>query len=140
MNLLAALRHYHSRGMRRAAVVFAIGWLGFAVAPCQAMGIESPSDAPHHGSMPADDCGHCLPSANEASGCASAAAADCLPAVTPLIDVRETDHPKPVAMPAPIAAELSGAGPVRALRGSRRAPTLPLPHASVQQRYCTFLK
>jgi hypothetical protein len=139
MNLLAALRYYHSRGIRRAAVVFVVGWLGFAAAPCQAMDIEFPTEAPHHDSMPADECGHCPPAGDKAANCANAAAADCLAATSPLIDIRELDHPKPVGMPAPIRAAFAS-GPVRPRHRLQNAAASPLPHASIQQRYCSYLK
>lgn len=140
MNLFAILRHQRSRAARLAAVVFAIGWLGFAVAPCQAMGMESPADAPHHGSMPMDDCGHCPPNAQTPADCVTAAPADCLAAVQPLLDSRQVENPKPAVLMSQLPADL--VGPIRA-----RAPGIwpdamdpPLPHASIQQRYCSFLK
>jgi hypothetical protein len=139
MNLLARLRHHQSRAARLAAAVFAVGWLGFAVAPCQAMN-ATPEQAPHHGTMPMDDCGHCPPETGNVPDCADAAPADCLSSAQPAIELRQVEQPKPVAilptvddvcaMPAP-ATRPPAAPPRRAA---------PLPRASLQQRYCSYLK
>ncbi len=141
MNLLAVLRQYQSRAVRAAAAAFAIGWLGFAVAPCQAMGIPSPVDAPPHGTMPMDDCDHCPPPADETpSACAIAAADDCSPATQSIGGFRQADQPKPVALAAPHPAEQASATPAGIRYRPLAAPAAPFPRATLQQRYCSYLK
>jgi hypothetical protein len=139
MSLLAALRHHQSRAARLAAAVFACGWLGFAVAPCQAMS-AMPDEAPHHGTMPVDDCGHCPPETSNLPDCADAAPADCLTSAQPAIELRQFEQPKPVAiLPAlPTDASSLALAPRPPRSTDSRAP--PLPHASLQQRYCSYLK
>lgn len=139
MNWLAALRHYQSRAARLATAAFVVGWLGFAVAPCQAMNV-TPEQSPHHGSMPMDDCGHCPPATDTAPDCADAAPTDCLSSAQPAIELRQLEQPKPVAI-LPLTADVSAA-----LASAVRPPpapvarAAPLPHASLQKRYCSYLK
>jgi hypothetical protein len=139
MSLIAALRRHQSRAARLAAAVFAIGWLGFAVAPCQA-GDLVPHEAPHHGSMPMNDCGHCPPATDTAPDCADAAPADCLSAAQPAIELRQVGQPQPLAIvPAVIDFSAAEAPPTRppCPADGHAAPS---PRASLQQRYCSYLK
>lgn len=139
MNLLARLRSHQSRAARLAAAVFAVGWLGFAVAPCQAMN-PMPDEAPHHGSMPMDDCGHCPPETSGVPDCADASPSDCLSSVQPAIELRQVEQPKPFAiLPAAVEACVVPAPAARPLAAARTRAT-PLPHTSLQQRYCSYLK
>jgi hypothetical protein len=139
MNLLARLRSHQSRAARLAAVVFAVGWLGFAVAPCQAMN-ATPDEAPHHGSMPMDDCGHCPPATETTPDCAEAAPTDCLSPAQPAVELRQIEQPKLVAvLPAVVDACAEPAPATRPPAGPRTRAA-PLPQASLQQRYCSYLK
>ncbi|MGQ0428397.1 MAG: hypothetical protein ACT4UQ_00445 [Gammaproteobacteria bacterium] len=138
MNLLSILRQHQTRAARLAAALFAAGWLGFAVAPCQAMA-PAPDETPHHGSAPTDDCGHCAP-AEKPLDCADAAPADCASSAPPMIESREGAQPKPgAAIPSASFDSSSFALVPRTYRpaGANAAPT---PRASLQQRYCSFLK
>lgn len=139
MSLLAALRHLPSRAARLAAAVFAFGWLGFAVAPCQAMG-AMPDEAPHHGSMPMDDCGHCPPATSGMPDCADAAPVDCLSSAQPAIELRQIEQPKPAAILPAVADACAVLAPAVRPPGAARSRAAPLPHASLQQRYCSYLK
>lgn len=138
MSLLAALRHHQSRAARLAAAVFAFGWLGFAVAPCQAMS-AMPDEAPHHGSMPMDDCGHCPP-VDSVPDCADVAAADCVSSAQPAIELRQLEQPKPVAILPAVVDACAVLAPVVRPPGAAHSRAAPLPHASLQQRYCSYLK
>lgn len=132
MRLLAAIRHGQYRASRLIAAVFAIGWLGFAVVPCQA--------SPLHGSMPADDCGNCLTVPSDLDNdCATVAASDCLSEGLALLEHRDTDLPQPAAGPPSSfrrsLASIAYRGPLRDIRARR----LLVSHVSIQQRYCTYL-
>jgi hypothetical protein len=130
MRFLTAIRRRQLRAPHLVAAIFAIGWLGFAVAPCQAM--------PQHESMP--NCGDC-PSAPSGldSGCAMVASADCQSAGLAIHDTRHTEFPQSAAAPPPafpgVDAFLLDGGPSRDSRVHR----LPVSHVSLQQRYCTYL-
>ena len=141
MRLLTAIRIRQLRAPRLVAAIFAIGWLGLAVAPCQAMPDHQISGTSHHGSIPADDCGHCPSAPTSVSiGCAMAAAPDCQSTGPVLLDGRDFGLAQPAAGP-PLAfqvfdAFVSDGRPLRDVRVVR----LPASHASIQQRYCTYLK
>jgi hypothetical protein len=139
MNLLARLRHHQSRAARLAAAVFAVGWLGFAVAPCQAMS-PMPDEAPHHGTMPMDDCGHCPPETSNVPDCADAAPADCLSSAQPAIELRQAEQPKPAAILPAVVDTCAVPAPAARPPDAPRTRAAPLPHASLQQRYCSYLK
>lgn len=139
MSLLANLREHQSRAARVAAAVFAFAWLGFAVAPCQAM-MPATDQAPHHGSMPMNDCPHCPPAVDTTPDCATAVPADCLGAVQPMMELRQADEVKPAAV-IPVAAFDSAH--LAAVPRTPRPPgslAAPVPRASLQQRYCSYLK
>jgi len=130
MRSLAAIRHWQYRASRLVAAVLAIGWLGFALAPCQA--------SPLPGSMPADDCGHCLNVPSDLdNGCAMVAASDCLSEGLALLEHRDTE-PKPPAGPPPAFPSfdrfVADRGPLR----DTRARDLRVSRVSIQQRYCSY--
>lgn len=139
MSWLAALRQHQNRAARLAAAVFACGWLGFAVAPCQAMGALA-EQAPHHGSTPMEDCGHCPPVTDTVPDCVDGAAVDCLSSAQPAIELRQIEQPKPVAILPAAPADTSALAPAPRPPRSPHACAEPLPHASLQQRYCSYLK
>lgn len=139
MNWLAALRHHQGRAARLATAVFAVSWLAFAVAPCQAMSVM-PEEPPHHGSMPMDDCGHCPPATDTAPECADAAPADCLSSAQPAIELRQLEQPKLLAIPPLMGGVFATLAPAAGPPPAPAARAAPLPHASLQQRYCSYLK
>jgi hypothetical protein len=140
MRLLTSKRSNRLRASRLVAALFAIGWLGFAVAPCQAMPHQQQPGSSDHGSMPADGCGGCprSPSGLD-SGCAMVGSPECLSAGPAILGLRDSDFPQPAAGP-PLAitgfdAFIPDAVPVR----DARVRQSPVPHASIQQRYCSYL-
>ena len=140
MRLLTAIRIRQLRAPRLVAAIFAIGWLGIAIAPCHAMpDLQQPATS-HQGSMPAGDCGHC-PSAlsGHDNGCAMAAAPDCQSAGPLLLEHRDSAFPQP-AIGSPLAlpafdAFIPDSGPMP----DGRAHRLPVSRISIQQLYCTYL-
>ena len=140
MRLLTAMRFRQLRVARLVAAIFAIGWLGFAVAPCQAMPDHQHPGISHHGSVLAGDCGHC-PSAppGHDNGCAMAATPDCQSAGRQLLERRDIELPQPVVGP-PLALPVFDAFvPDAGSMPDARAHRLPAPHVSIQQLYCTYL-
>jgi len=133
MRLLTAMRRHQHRTPRLVAAIFAIGWLGFAVAPCQA--------SPLHESMPADDCGHCptAPSSLD-HGCATVAAPDCLSEGLALFERRDGEIPQPPAGLPPAFPSIDAFIPDGGSLRDTRARCLLVSHVSIQQRYCTYLK
>ena len=140
MHFLTAIRLRHLRAPRLVAAIMALGWLGFAVAPCQAMPHQQPQGTSHHGSMPGGDCGHC---SSEPAGldnaCAMVAAPDCQSVGQAILDPRDNEIPQPAVGPPPAIpgsdAYIPDVGPLQDIRAHR----LPVPRASIQQRYCTYL-
>lgn len=141
MRLLTALRIRQLRAPHLVAAIFAIGWLGMAVAPCQAMPHQQHQGTSHHGSMPADGCGHCpnTPSHLD-SGCAMVSAPECMSMGMAISGPRDIQIPQPAAGPPPafpvFDAFLPDARPVRDIHTRH----LPVPRVSIQQRFCTYLK
>lgn len=133
MSLLAIIRHHQRRASRLVTAVFAIGWLGFAFAPCQA--------SPQHESMPANDCGHCPATASDPSeGCATIAAPECLLQGQALIEPRDAGNPQPPAGPPPAFLDFSAFVPDGGMSADARARLTPVSRVSLQQRYCSYLK
>lgn len=132
MRLLAVIRRYQNPASRLIAAVFAIGWLGFATAPCQA--------SPLHESMPADDCGDCLTMPSDLdNGCATVAASDCMTEGLALIESRDTEIPQSPAGPPPSFPGVDSFIPDRGPLRDTRARRLLVSHVSIRQRYCTYL-
>jgi hypothetical protein len=133
MRLLTAIRFHQLRAPRLVAVMFAIGWLGFAVAPCQA--------SPLHESMPADNCGHCPTAPSDLdNGCAMVAAPECQSQSLAILEPRDTEIPQPAAGPPPAFTSFDAAIPDGGSLRDTRARSLLVSHVSIQQRYCTYLK
>lgn len=132
MSQLTAIRHRQHRVSRLVAALFAIGWLGFAVAPCQA----SPLDE----SMPADDCGHCpIAPSDLDNSCTSVAAPECMTEGLTLLERRDIESPQSSAAPPSAFPNIDAFIPDRGLLRDTRARRLLLSHVSIQQRYCTYL-
>ena len=139
MQLLTARRISRHWVSRLLAAIFAIGWLGIAVAPCQAMP-QLQHQGSHHGSMPAGDCGRC-PSAAAGidGGCATAAAPECALAGPGLFGYRSADLPQLAAGPPPAIPVFDVIFPDARPGWDLRAHRLPVSRVSIQQRYCTYL-
>ena len=140
MRMFTSSRFQQLRASRLVVAIFALGLLGFSVAPCHAMPQHQHPGTSHHGSMPAGDCGHC-PHARTGldHGCPTVAAPDCA-SVGPAVLARPVAELQPAAAPPPAFADLEPFAcddrPVRDIR----ARDLPASHASIQQRYCSYLK
>lgn len=132
MHLLATKRFSRLRASRLLAAIFAIGWLGIVAAPCQALS--------HDVSMPAGDCSHCpgAPSGIN-GGCATAAGPGCAMAGPALPGYRAADLPQPAAGPPPAIPDFDTFVPDAGRSRDPRVRHFPVPHASIQQRYCTYL-
>jgi hypothetical protein len=141
MRLLTALRIRQLRAPHLVAAIFAISWLGMAVAPCQAMPHPQHQGTSDHGSMPVAGCGHCPSTPSHLdSGCAMVSAPACSSMGMAIPGPRDTQIPQPAAGP-PSAfpvfdAFIPDVRPVRDIH----ARHLPVPRVSIQQRYCTYLK
>lgn len=140
MRFLTAIRLRQLRAPRLVAALFAIGWLGFAVAPCQAMPHQQHQGTSHHGSMPSDGCGHCPNAPSDLDGgCATVAAPECLSIGPAILEPRDTQIPQPATGPPPafpgIDAFISDSVPL----SDDRTHRLPVSRVSLQQRYCTYL-
>lgn len=140
MRMFNSSRHQQLRASRLVVAILALGLLGFSVAPCHAMPQHEHPGTSHHGSMPAGDCGHCphTPIGLD-HGCATVAAPDCASAGPALLE-RQGAGLQPAAAPPPAFPDLKplpfNDGPVRDIRDR----DLPASHASIQQRYCSYLK
>lgn len=140
MRMFTSSRFQQPRASRLVVAILALGLLGFSVAPCHAMPQHQHPGTSHHGSMPAGDCGHCphAPAGLDHS-CATVAAPDCASAGSAVPD-RQGGELQPAAAPPPVFPGLEpfphGGGPVRDIRSR----DLPGSRASIQQRYCSYLK
>jgi hypothetical protein len=146
MSLLARIRRRRGSMCARTLVaLFAISWMGLAVQPCVAGAGHDPPGAASH-EMPAADgdqgCPHCPPAPAEGDDCGTGSALDCDGVDVPAPPVKGTDLPQWdvwAVMDLPAPPDL----PPSANRLA--APTLASavwrpPSASIQQRFCTFLK
>jgi hypothetical protein len=135
--------------MARALVaLFAIGWLGLAVQPCAAMGHAG--DDPHAGQSAhhsgegdvAQHCPHCPPTPADDEDCSTGTALNCEGAGIPGPAAKAVEQPRFDAwavmdLPAPPGPSLN------ANRFDTRSFVPALwrpPSASIQQRFCSFLK
>ena len=140
MRVFTCRRFQQLRASRLVVAIFALGLLGFSIAPCHAMSQGQHPGTSHHGSMPAGDCGHCpdVPAGLD-HGCAMTAAADCV-AVGPAVIERHGAELQPVAAPPPAFPDIDPFPPNNGLARDIRVRDLPVARASLQQRYCSYLK
>jgi hypothetical protein len=137
MGLLADLRRHQIRASRLVAALAAVAWFGIAVAPCQASTDAGHVGSSHHGSMPADKCGHCPDTTSGSDApCAIAAAGQCLSQGQAIV----VDDPLPQAAPPPALLDLDPFAPDIGFSTGARIRPAPVARASVQQRFCTYLK
>jgi hypothetical protein len=141
MSLLAAIRRHQIRASRLVAALAAVAWFGFVVVPCQASPDPLLTGSSHDGSMPAGDCGHC-PDTNSGpdDACATIAAPDCVSQVQAVVERRPVDDPKPQAAPPLSFLDFDAYPPDIGPPADARFRPTPVSSASVQQRYCTYLK
>ena len=140
MRMFTTSRIGQFRASRLVVAVFALGLLGFSVAPCHAMPEQQHPGTSHHGSMPAGDCGHCphAPSGLD-HGCANVAAPDCA-SVGPALIERQGDQLQPAAAPPPAILDFDAFPSDDGLVRDVRVHDLPVSNVPLQQRYCTYLK
>jgi hypothetical protein len=148
MNLLAKMRSRHQPLARALVALFAVGWLGLALQPCEAMDLGDAGHGSHHDGMGHDStpehsdppCPHC-PSGG-ADACDTGVALDCETVGVPALPAKQVDVPPPDAFAwlVPVAVPVAGfalcdAPPERPDPGRDHVPS-----SSLQQRYCTYLK
>jgi hypothetical protein len=144
MGLLARIRRSRVRLARVAGVLFTASWLGLAFAPCQAAASGAshhvePGHAPamHHGSAGEPPCPHCP--APVPDDCGSATTAHCVALQKPALEQRDA---KVALATMPGVAWLPVAPVTVVTRYGLPATRAVLPpcQASLQQRFCTYLK
>jgi hypothetical protein len=148
MKLLAKLRSRHQPLARAVVALFAIGWLGLALQPCQAMYVGESGHGSHHEGMghhstpeqSHPSCPHCPSEGPDA--CETGVALDCETVGVPALPAKPVDVPAPDVFAWLVPAAMPAAGcavceapPDRPDPGRDHAPS-----SSLQQRYCTYLK
>lgn len=150
--LLARFRRAQATTTRAVSTLFAIAWLGLALQPCAAMGQDEAAEhgghAGHagHGGHSGDDghashdCPHC-PSSGEGAGHAGTALA-CDAVGLPGVPSKATDTPQPELFPAIVGAAERDTFAAAAVTNRRltEPPRQHPPSASLQRRYCSYLK
>jgi hypothetical protein len=128
------------RASRLVTAIFAIGLLGFSIAPCQAMVHPQPQGTSHNGSMPDGDCGHCPNAPTDLDhGCATARAVECAP-IGPALLERQAVEVQPAAAPPPATLDFDAFPPDDGIVRDFRAHDLPVSLVPLQTRYCSYLK
>jgi len=141
MGLLANLRRRQFQAPRLVTSILAVAWLGLAVAPCHASVDAGHMGSSHHGSMPAGSCDHC-PDATSGSDapCAMVAAGDCLTKGQAIVERSPAGDLHLQAAPPPAYPNFNPLDSGNSYPTNARIRPTPVAHASVQQRYCTYLK
>jgi len=95
----------------------------------------------HHGSMPAGSCDHC-PDATSGSDapCAMVAVGDCLTKGQAIVERSQAGDLHLQAAPPPVYPNFNPLTSGNSHPANARIRPVPVAHASVQQRYCTYLK
>jgi hypothetical protein len=141
MGLLANFRRHQLRAPQLLAAFIAIVWFGSAVEPCQASMATAHAGTSQHDSMTDGSCGHCQDTTSSSDApCAMLSAGDCQMTGQAIVKRFQTDDSQPPATPPPAA--LNSDPPASGINSPAEAwirPT-PVPRASIQQRYCTYLK
>jgi len=95
----------------------------------------------HHGSMPADNCGHCPDTTSSSDEpCAIVAAGDCLTQGQAIVERSQVDDSQSQVAPPPAFQNFDSLASGISFPTDARIRPTPVAHASVQQRYCTYLK
>ncbi len=130
---------------RALAVLFVTGWLGFAIQPCLAM--DHPADAVHSGHpIPAGqiehECPHCPPALDPGAGGGQGVVLACGGADAPVLPVQDarTAQPDLVLLTGFAAFQSPAFGAIAAPDHHPDAAPWHPPSASLQQRFCIFLK
>lgn len=134
----AAMHRYQRWTARLTVAVFAVGLLGLTFAPCEAM--AGASGQATQGLSATDDCGHCPPAGDPVPHCAAMAPVDCVAKAQPATEFRRIEQAKPVAIMAAQSLDpveiVDTASHVRL----QKLVAAPRVRASLQQRFCSFLK
>lgn len=151
MALLHSLRRWRASLGRVTVGLFAVSWLGLAVQPCMAgtgpMDAHAGMHAHHAGDAPAEpvthDCPHCPPSPSGHHDCASGTALECDAVGVPALPAKDTQPAQPADIGlGPLLttywADLARPPPVVATFSPVDSPHAP--RATLQQRYCSYLK
>jgi hypothetical protein len=145
MSLLARMRRSQGTRARALVALFAISWMGLAVQPCVAGADHDHAGAAGH-EMPAahgdPGCPHCPPAPADDDECGTGSALSCDGVDVPAPPNKAGDVPQwdaCAAIDLPSVASLPcSSNSVEALRAGSAAWRPP--SASVQQRFCIFLK
>jgi len=135
--------------MARALVaLFAVGWLGLAVQPCAAMaqgpGHHDAGTATHHDGHggAGHECPHCPPTPADDDGCGTGTALNCESAGIPGPMAKPVEQPRfdtwafmDLPVPTLLARSAQRPGTPTCAPAIWRPPS-----ASIQQRFCSFLK
>ena len=145
MTLLGRLRHRQPVAARWLTALFAVAWLGLALQPCSAMGSHGDAGMASHGAAAGEalhDCPHCPPPAEPGTDLPCGNVLSCDAVGAPAVPSKAADVPPAdlvFLMPLPDArttTAVPGPGPLRPTCAAQRRT----PSASLQQRYCSFLK
>lgn len=146
--MLASIRRRQLPVARALVAIFAAGWLALAMQPCAAMaqdpgGHDSGMAGHHedHGGT-GHQCPHCPPAPADDEGCGTGTALYCESAGIPGPVAKSVDQPRleswvPIDLP---AGPLLAPGPKQSGAPSLAAIPWRPPSASIQQRFCSFLK
>jgi hypothetical protein len=139
--LLAKFRRHQLQTPRLVTAILAVAWLGLAVAPCHASVDAGHVDSSHHGSVPSGSCGHCPDTSSGSDApCTMDAAGDCLTQSQAIVDRGHAGDVQPQAAPPPAFLNFDPPASANGIPTNARIRPTPVAHASVQQRYCTYLK
>lgn len=145
MSLLARMRRSQGTRARALVALFAISWMGLAVQPCVAGAGHDHAGAAGH-EMPAahgdPGCPHCPPAPADDEECGTGSALSCDGVDVPAPPAKAADVPQ---WDAGAAIDLPSVAPLSFSSNRVEAPKAGSavwrpPSASVQQRFCTFLK
>ena len=145
MTVLGRLRRRQPVAVRWLTALFAFSWLGLALQPCSAMESHGDGGMASHGAAAGEtthDCPHCPPPADPRDDlpCGNALSCDAVgaPAMPSKVsDAQPADLVILMSLPdAQASAAVPGPCPLRPPRYAERWT----PSASLQQRYCSFLK
>jgi len=145
MTFLGRLRHRQPVAARGLTALFAFAWLGLALQPCSAMESHGDAGMASHGAAAgeaAHDCPHCPPPTEPGDDlpCGNALACDAVgvpAAPSKAAVVQPADFV--VLMSLPVAGTTGAVPRPVPLRPPRLAQRRTC-SASLQQRYCSFLK
>lgn len=145
MTFLGRLRSRQMTAARVLTALFACAWLALAVQPCAAMeghGDQAPGTHHSGAAQEGHDCPHCPPSPQPVGEvpCGNALSCDAIGVPTMPSKAIDALQPDPFAwLPSP-AAQVVAATDAAVFLGPPVPPPRRTSSASLQQRYCSFLK